>query len=130
MTDTATLPTARDTRWKPGQSGNPLGRPKGSARRNALVAKWTANIGGIDALSAAQATALDEAAEVALRPRRKGRLMDEIAAKNFILEVMERCGLLDHGQPKEAASEPTAPGDAGAEIARQIAQAIAKGGDK
>jgi hypothetical protein len=116
-------------RWVKGQSGNPRGRPRGSARQR-LIAQWLSPYGGIEAVTPAEHTLLNECAALVLLPRQHGSLEHRIAALNAVKTVLAKVGLIGEGTPTkpEAKAEPVAhvPGAATAEVAKLYAEHMAK----
>jgi hypothetical protein len=95
------------TRFKPGQSGNPFGRESIAGRerrRDALVAEWTAGIGGLSRLTRAELDLLRCAADLALR--RPRRHEEAIKCAGAIARILLQVGLVD-GRARERAGEPT-----------------------
>jgi Family of unknown function (DUF5681) len=105
----ATQPNERPPHlWVKGQSGNPAGRPPGSKRREAVIVRWLAPHGGVNAVSPAEYDLLAEAAELHLLNGRRRQKADPVRVAYRIEQIMARCGLLGH---PTAGETPDAPPD-------------------
>ena len=80
--------------WLPGQSGNPMGRSRAEklARRDALIAEWTAVIGGPASLTAAELTLLHQAAGLVMCHPRTAE--DRVRCVNLVSRIMNQVGLV------------------------------------
>ena len=89
-------------RFRPGQSGNPAGQSKAIrlSRRDALVDKWTAAIGGPSKLTAAELDLLRRAAELSMVRARTAE--DAVRVANSISKIMAQCGLVGGGRKARA----------------------------
>jgi hypothetical protein len=93
--------------FKPGRSGNPKGREsaaKRQARCDALIATWTAPVGGVAALKPAEIDLLRSAADVYLRPPRRGE--DPVRRLNTVSKVLALIGLVDRRRKRERPATP------------------------
>jgi Family of unknown function (DUF5681) len=101
--------------WKKGQSGNPLGRPPGSARRQKLIDKWLLPHGGTDVLSPAEADLLLVAADLFLLKGKDRRAEGPVRIAHRIETIMAKVGLLGH-VTTTGGTEPDAPADGAPEV--------------
>jgi hypothetical protein len=125
--------------FPPGVSGYPHGREskaKRTARREALIARWTAPYGGAAALEPAELDLLHQAAELHLRNVRARTAEDAVRIANTISKIMAQVGLVNREQPREPVEvepepEPVpVPAESAREqIERGIAEAMAKRSD-
>jgi hypothetical protein len=91
--------------WLPGRSGNPTGRSRAVklARRDALIAEWTKDIGGEGALSAVELDLVRKAAELMLL--RATRAEDAVRIANSVSKILAQVGLIGGARKRDESSE-------------------------
>jgi hypothetical protein len=119
--------------FPPGVSGYPHGREskaKRTARREALIRRWLAPHGGIDAITPAEHDLLHQAAELALRNVRARKAEDAVRIAN-LSKILAQVGLCNrdgqHVRTVEDAPPEYVPGNAAGEIKAALAEALAQG---
>src|SRR5947209_6686214 len=88
--------------YRPGQSGNPRGRESNAARqakRDALMALWAEPIGGVSVLKPAEFGLLQRAADLYLKPLRRGE--DPVRSLNTVSKILALIGLVDRHRKRE-----------------------------
>ncbi len=100
--------TGQDGRFLKGRSGNPAGglsRAAKLARRDALIAEWTKDIGGEAALTAPERDLLRKAAE--LMQLRTTRAEDQVRIANSVSKILAQVGLVNRrGKQREPEHVP------------------------
>jgi hypothetical protein len=88
--------------YRPGQSGNPRGRESAAARqvrRDALMALWAEPVGGLSMLKPAELGLLQRAADLYLKPLRRGE--DPVRSLNTVSKILALIGLVDRRRKRE-----------------------------
>jgi hypothetical protein len=81
----------RDTRWRPGQSGNPAGARSRKQRHAEMLARLAADCGGVEALSPGDCVLLDRAVDLLLlRPTTQDDGVRLLNAATRIIENIRR----------------------------------------
>jgi hypothetical protein len=93
--------------YRPGQSGNPRGRESAAsrqARRDALMALWAEPVGGLSMLKPAELGLLQRAADLYLKPLRRGE--DPVRSLNTVSKILALIGLVDRRRKRERPATP------------------------
>jgi hypothetical protein len=104
----AEMSQSKPWQYRRGQSGNPAGslsRAAKLARRDALIAEWTRDIGGEGALSAVELDLVRKAAELMML--RSSKAEDAVRVANSVSKILAQVGLVDRrGKKREPEHVP------------------------